>query len=214
MLINNLKENNNNLTKLLANKRIRSLIYFFLWCIFIIVIYLVYLKPIENHSKDNITNNKQTIEDNIVDAKSFADMQEELLSENFAYIFTKNTSEGKIIYKGESLYDEKIGYKESRDGVVKYYIKGDNYYIINYDELTLISKEGFYEEYFDISNIFSLINNINPLIEDNIYLFQKDDINVKITIGVDNISQIEITNGDENYLLEFTNINSIIEIRY
>lgn len=213
MLINRLLKKNpdNKFLKIMANNKIRSIIFLSFWIIFIIIVCFIAgsISQKENNSiNNNVVDNK--IEEIKNDTKTFSELKEELLKDNYSFTFTK-TGDNKVICKGDSLNKEKTGYKETNEGIIKYYINDDKYYYVENGVLVETEKENIYEESFDLNIIFDKISNINPIINNDSYVFENETIYVKILLDDNHISSIEVNN---DIRLEFYNINKLEQINY
>ena len=216
MLINKLKEKypNNLFLKLLANKRFRSLIYLIFWCLFILIIYLTVLAPLEKNINNNLNN---TISNEIESQEDIFDLnkaKENLLNYNFSYIYTYQDNNIKITYNGSRINNNQTGYKELNNEIIKYQIINNEYYTISNDNPILIDNEIILNDYFNLEYIFNLITNTNCEIIDNILNFQFMDIYVNMVISKENIVQIIINKDEQVFDLKFANINLITDLNY
>ena len=212
-----MKNNDNVFAYVWNNRRLRSLIFLIFWVIFIVFLFVKYAIPYEK-SLANQTNNttlekeEETGETEI----TFLDLKNSLLRYNFEYIYTVTTPTEKIIYKGTMLANETIGYKESSMGIEKYYINGMQIYkdVLGERVLQADKNTDVYNGYLSVDKIMDLLTGQNYNYSDNQYDFQINEVYVKISVAEDNISKIEILNGNDNYLLEFSSVNEINSLNY
>lgn len=208
-----LKDNINNLWQ---NKRARSAIFLLFWVAFIVYLFVAYAIPYEKEKANNTVTN-EVLEDNEGNEEIyFSDLKLSLLRYNFNYVYTVTTLDEKIIYKGTMLGNETTGYKESALGIEKYYLNGMQIYkdVLGEKVLQLDKTTNVYNSYLSVDYIMDLIEGKEAIINDNQYDFQIDSVYVKISIANDNIAKIEVIDGNNNYLLEFSNVNEVNELNY
>jgi len=213
-----LEKKDNLIVKAFKNKKIRSVIFLTLWIIFIVFLFVKYAIPYEkikaNQTNNTAGNEVLENEDDIV--IPFNDMKKSLLKYNFNYTYTVNDENGKVIYKGTMFGNETLGYKESQSGIEKYYVKGTEIYKEVLGDRVLVTDKSLnvYNNYLSVDYIMDMLTDAEYTYQDNQYGFQINDVYVKIVLGVDNIKKIEITDQNNNYLLEFSNVNEITELTY
>ncbi len=202
---------NNKLFTVMANKKIKALVYLIMWLIFIFFICVIYIKPaseyLNNVSSNEVSDNndKKDIDTSV----SFAVMKQKLLEKNFSYVYKHNNDE---VYRGDSLGNQNSGYQESSEGIRRYYLDGEHEYDVSFGVYKEIDYEELFKTYFNIDYLFSLMNDQWVIVFDNTVSFTSDDLNIKIFNNNKNIEKIEITKDDEFYSLEFNNIGQITEI--
>lgn len=184
----------------------KSLIKLILWFVFIVILVLFFRSSEDN--KDNVsdTSNEEVID---VTFKEYALMQNELLTLGYAYKYFVSDN---TIYQGNVCNNIINGYKESEDGIIKYQIIDNIVYKLELDKKTEISD--LYKEedkiYLDINNLFEDLKHYMYKTEkqDNkrIITYKKDGYQVVVYTSLDNITNINISNNDKTYNLEFTNI--------
>ena len=208
-------KDNNFFVRFWKNQRSRSALFLLLWLVFIGYVIVTYAIPYEK-GKVNNTNNEVNVEEDYDEAIYFEDLKNSLQKYNFDYIYTVNINNEKIIYKGTMLGNETSGYKESVLGIEKYYIVGTQIYKEVLGERILVTDKdtNVYNGYLSIDKIMEMIFEKEYTKSENEYTFQIDAIYVKMRIANDNIVQIEIVDGNNNYLLEFSNVNEIKELNY
>ena len=200
----------NLLFKLMANKRFSSLIYLIMWFIAILIMYFIFIAPFDSDQNNlNTTNEVETIED--IEITPFETMKNNLLENNYSYVYHLNDD---VIYRGDVLGTQTAGYQETYEGIKRYYIDGDKAYNVNFGVLTEIDYEEVFKTYFNVSYIFSLIENHSPIIVDNIYSYKIDSNYINIVTDSENIQSIEISWDENKYVLELSNIGKITEISY
>lgn len=184
----------------------KSLIKLILWLVFIIILVLFFRSSEGN--KDNVsdTSNEEVID---VTFKEYALMQNELLTLDYTYKYLVSDN---TMYQGNVCNNITNGYKENEDGIIKYQIIDDIAYKVELDKKTEISD--LYKEedkiYLDINNLFEDLKHYMYTTEkqDNkrIITYKKDGYQVIVYTSIDNITNINVTNNDKTYNLEFTNI--------
>lgn len=206
------KHPKNNFLKIMANKKVRSAIYLLLWIIAIFIVYIVFLKPVEDYNKSHPkTNEVIENDDNIQEEITFESMMNKLLIRNYHYVFKLNDD---VSYYGDYLDNKSVGYKETTDNIIKYYIDGNDFYEVSQGILSKKDDEEVFSTYFNVDYINDLIKDHNPIITSNIYNFEIDNKYVKITIDDTNISDIELNIDDDIYTMRFSSIGSINTIEY
>ena len=204
----------NNFLKIMANKRIRSAVYLLLWFIAIGIVYIVYLKPIEDYNKNHPKNSINEVS-NITNEENnnitFEDMKNTLLNSNFAYVYKYNN---EVVYKGEILGTKSTGYRETNDGIIKYYLEDGKEYEVSFGVLKETEYDLLFDTYFSVDYIFNLIKNYDSNEVENGMAFQNGSIYIKILDDNYNIKSIEILIDDDRYYLEFSKIGEINIINY
>ncbi|MBE6148677.1 MAG: hypothetical protein E7167_04260 [Firmicutes bacterium] len=211
------KSDKNFFVEIWQNQRTRSAIFLLFWVIFIGYVIINYAVPYERNKANNTTND--LVEDNPVEEDGsiyFEDLKNSLQRYNFDYVYTITTPLEKVIYKGTMLGNETVGYKESAMGIEKYYVKGVQIYKDVLGEKVLVTDKdvNVYNGLLSVDKIIELINNNEYTQSDNEYNFQIEALCVKISVAHENIAKIEIIDGNNNYLLEFSNVNEVEELNY
>ncbi|MBE6155868.1 MAG: hypothetical protein E7164_03820 [Firmicutes bacterium] len=210
-------EKNNLLINLWQNKRVRAIIFLIFWIFFIVYVFAEFVSPYQKYLA-NQTNNTVSPEEDNEHSESiyFEDLKQSLLRYNFDYVYTVTSLDARVIYKGTMMGNETTGYKESVLGIEKYYLNGVQIYkdelgnrVLQEDKTTNV-----YNGYLSVDKIIELLEGQTYTKFDNEYRFQINGVYVKIVVANDNIARIEIIEGDNNYLLEFSNVNEIKELNY
>ena len=201
------------LYQIMAHKKIRAAIYLVLWCIFILFIYMVYLKPIENynktHPRQEITDTEKEEITEKTTALSFEDKKNKLLTKNFAYVYKYNKD---TVYRGKILGDKNVGYKETKDGIEKYYIDNDKAYDVSFGVQREIELDELFTTYFDVAYLFNYIANEPSIVLDKMYNYHIEETTINIFTDENNITRIEVITDEDNYYLEFSQVGEIKEV--
>ncbi len=170
----------------------KSLIKLLLWLVFIGVIYIVFInigsnKPIENKEVE-----KEQIKENILD----------LNNKNYTYTYKINTLDDYIIFNGYVLNNIDIGYKETKDKIIKYQIENNLVYEINFEEQKEIFDlyDNLIREFLDYNSLYNIIKKIK--IEEDNWEFNYQDYLFKIN-NLDNGFNIIINNDIVTYDLTY-----------
>ena len=141
-----------------------------------------------------------------------------LENDNYSYIYELTKGEGKTIFRGVKLDKRSLGYKETKDKTIRYYIDDQvyeitlgekttinnlydniNYKLINMDfiieEITTIEgelKEENYEKYYTYSDIL-------------------DNVAINVYFNEDNITKITTTDNESTTILIFSKLGEITE---
>lgn len=194
-------------TKFWSNKRLRALVLLPLYLIFIAIAFSViadqsqYVHPDEGDFE---------IKEEIV---TFSDMKEEIYLYNFDYKLTVKNNDDITIYKGSSFNsDEAVLYKEDTNEINEFYKKDGKVYSVVLGVLneTILSDV----EMLNLDYIFNKIENIEPDVLDDEFIFSTSDIYVKIKVLDNSFSTIEINENTLNLVYEFSNIGKITNISY
>lgn len=197
----------------------KSLTKLLLWILFIVIVLGAFIMQ----EKDNIDeyqmpSNEVKDEENQVNDnnfKKYSDMQDELLNNNYLYKYVITNNEEKVMFTGIKNDNEDTGYKETKDGIIKYQIIDGIVSQINMDEITNIDNlyENIDSNYLDISLLF---NNLSEYLystkkEDSkrTITYDKDGYKVSVITNMENIEKIEITVDEWIYELNFYNVNNI-----
>ena len=203
LIVNYLKKKDpdNKFVKAWENKRLHALMCLGLWIIFFIFIFLVFIIPYNHESKNVTTHPKESL-------VTLEDMKEKLISGSYEFKYTVKNDSGATIYSGNKNGDVITGYKED-SSITKYEILNGTVYKLVMDEKVLY--DGLYENVnenlLSLEYIFSLeYDKDNMKIEGNTLSYETLNGIVKITSNDKNIEKVEITNENDNYILEFSNI--------
>ena len=209
----------------MEGKKINPFLKFAIWMVVIIIMVAVgFVKTNnENHWLDDLDTTESSREassENTSKEASFQSMREALSSNNYDFVFTIN-NDFKYTFTGRRCNELETGFKETKDGIIKYIINNDKktYKIVN-DENEEISDlyTGFDSSYLDINSLFSNLKNIiYSVIEDsagNTYIYDMNDYKVEFKTNNIEITSIIITTENTTYNLEFSNIGKCAKIDF
>lgn len=188
----------------------KSTIKFAAWMIFIIILIVIF--AINGKPENNNINNTQEKNEEIISFEKYETMQDNLLNGCFNYeykIIEKNIT---TIYTGKKLNDTEIGYKETKDGIIKYIKDKDITYKVVLDE-----KEELPNLYDEADKSFLNINIIFENLKEYLYNitknestreinYNKEGYKVVVKTDLKNITNITIENENKTYELQFTNV--------
>lgn len=114
------------------------------------------------------------------------------------------TLETHIYFNGKVNNNIEEGYKETDDGITKYYIDNTGVYevTINNKVLTTDLYKDLEEKYFNRTELLHILSKINYDKNENIYSFKSDMIEYQIEVENDLISKIIII--EQNKIYNFT----------
>lgn len=200
----------------------KALTKLLLWVVFIVIVLGAFIMQEKDNIDDyQMPSNEVTDEENQDDDnnfKKYSDMQEELLNNNYLYKYIITNSEEKIVFSGIKNGTNETGYKETKDGIIKYQIIDGTINQINMDEITNIDNlyENIDRNYLDISLLF---NNLSEYLystekEDSkrTITYDKDGYKVSVITNLESIEKIQITVDEWIYELNFYNVNNISKI--
>ena len=207
------------LKKLKETSKGRALLKLIHWSIFfaLILVICLFSSIISNNSqktspKTEETTPKEVIPEDILQPDIFITTINNLNSNSYNYNYEIVINNIKYIYNGTKTPTTDIGYKESPNGTIKYYIDSTGTYSETTSGRTLITD--LYAEinpdYLDFNYIRELIPTLEFKLNNNYtnnYLYEalKDDINYQIELEKNtyNLKYIKITNPTFNYNLTF-----------
>jgi len=204
----------------IANEKIGSIIKLGLWLIFIIILFLL-----SNFSDKKEIKHITDIKDNINEKLSYDEILNNL-NNNFEYEYFIRIGNNEYNYVGKRLEKENGFIQESgfctkkiddnNNELFNYYIDNGYTYKVENGGLDKIDTiyEGINENYVEINKIKDIIKNKEYVVENNIYSYNIDEINLKIYIIEDSINKIEINTNEDNYILTFGNIGLVKDIKY
>lgn len=189
-------------------KRINACIKLGLWAVFITVILIVFSLSNRNNPLKTDENEKDEVE---VKEKfdTFDNMQDKLLKNSFDYTFTITSGATKTLFSGTKCNNVDSGYKETENGILKYVIEDGIIYKNNLGNMEVITNlyEGLKEEYLNIETLFknlkSYIYHIEKENDKRTVTYKKEEYQVKVITNLENIETVEITDGDDTYILNF-----------
>lgn len=158
--------------------------------------------------ESDINRRRNSVKDEEKKVLSFKEKQEKLLKEDHTYKYTISKSD-TIIYDGKIENGEEYGYKDGKEGIIKYRIAGGKTYKItnNTEEEYNNLYDDLDNRYLDVNNIFNLINSSSAMIDrqnkEVIYEYVIEENNYKIYTNEIEIYKINIVTKDGSYTLEF-----------
>lgn len=188
----------NTFLRLLANKKIRQVIALLFWIAFILIVIFVIIKPNLNNVQEPKNEKKEIV-------KSYYDSYKNILiSKNYDYKYDINKEGIHTIYEGKMENDIQTGYVESSLGINKYYFDQTGFYNVLGEEKTLVEKEEIFDTYLNIDYLISIMDQYDE--QEGIITFQKEGLYGKMYL-VDDTLKLEISENENNYLLEFYNFD-------
>lgn len=150
------------------------------------------------------------------------DMKDNLLKNNYKYVYTINNNDQKIVYSGERLKDEEIGTKETVNETIKYYVDGNEYYQLKMgDEVSI---DNLYDNIdinlLDSEYIINLIKDKSTIIDKKDKLkeynynfsIEDKDISISLFTNEKEIVEIDISHNDITYVLKYSDIGKISKL--
>ena len=197
-------------------ERGKAAIKLILWAIFIVILIVIVLfserdtirEQFNNSGEDNTTvETPEPAEEE--DFLSFTTMQENLLNNNYEYIYTISNSLGTYIYTGIKNPDKEMGYREDSNGIIKYFITNDVTYRVNLDTTEVITDLYLNVDasYLNLEVLFANLSeylyttNTNQDIRTITY--NKEGYQVIITTNTSMITNITIMVDDTTYDLDY-----------
>lgn len=209
-------ENNN----FWQTNRGKALVKLGAWFIFIIAL-IVFVLVSENNnsynqesevSKDNTEENKNQSE--VYKFALFNEMINNLLNSNYEYNFNITNNERTYIYNGIKCNNVYLGYKETNEGIIKYYQDDNNIYQVILNNYVPINN--LYEEvdtsFIDLNVLFNNLNeylyNTTKNEDTRIITYDKDGYQVTITTNLEAITNINILADTGTYNLSFNIVDT------
>ena len=197
-------------------ERGKAAIKLILWAIFIVILIVIVLfserdtirEQFNNSGEDNTTvETPEPAEEE--DFLSFTTMQENLLNNNYEYVYTISKSLGTYIYTGIKNPDKEMGYREDSNGIIKYFIVDGVTYRVNLDTTEVITDLYLNVDasYFNLEVLFANLSeylyttNTNQDIRTITY--NKEGYQVIITTNTSMITNITIMVDDTTYDLDY-----------
>ena len=146
----------------------KSTIKFVAWMIFIIILIVIF--AINGKQENNNINNTQEKNEEIISFEKYETMQDNLLNGCFNYEYKIIEENITTIYTGKKLNDTEIGYKETKDGIIKYIKDKDITYKVVLDE-----KEELPNLYDEEDKSFLNINIIFENLKEYLYNITKNE---------------------------------------
>lgn len=160
------------------------------------------LNPPILENNPSLDNENFTMNDLII-------LEQKLLNNSYHYLYEITINENKYIFNGEQT-SINTGYKETNEGIVKYYI--DETGIYQETPTSKIPINNLYENlnsnYFDLTYVFGTINTLELTKDltnaelDSIYKLEDEENIYQIKIANDNIIELKITSKTNNYIYD------------
>lgn len=188
----------------------KAAIKFGLWMIFIILLIVVGVfnnKDISNAQKPEEPKEE---EKEVLEFKNFDTMQTDLINGNYEYVYKININEENYVFSGVKCNNKSTGYKESKDGVIKYVIDGDKVYknVLDKLEETNDLYEGIDSNFLNVKTLFNNLKeylyNVEKNTDKRTITYNKEGYGVVVKTDLENITSIEIKLEEATYSLEFT----------
>lgn len=195
----------------------KATIKFAAWMIFIIVLIVVF--AINGRQENNNANNPEVKKEEIASFEKYETMQENLLNGCFNYEYKVIEENITTIYTGEKLNDAEIGYKETKDGIIKYIKDKDITYKVVLDEKEELQNlfdetdESFLNINIIFENLKEYLYNITKNESTREINYNKDGYKVVVKTDLKNITNITIENENKTYELQFTNVDKCDNIK-
>ncbi len=196
-----------------------AIFFFFLFLFLIISAIITKTRPAVSPT---ITNKPDTPikEDtsNESKPKSLSELATNLLKSTYDYNYEITISEDKYIYNGHKTLDFDTGYKETNDGIIKYYI--DNTGTFKETTTEKIPLDNLYEnlniEYLTLESIFETFAKLEFTLnkehdcQNDLYMASDNLNNYEYETNGEEILFIKIYNQDYNYYLSFSEVKEVI----
>ncbi len=189
------------------DNRKHSIIMLAIYSIFLIVVVItvrtgsdssVKTKEIDDSKTSNIKEEDKSLDESNINNKNLRKESDV----NYSYMYTV-TIDGEVEnYIGKKCDDkEKFSYIKG-DNSFEYAIKDDNYFILEGDIYHITDKLDSYFKYCDIEKILSIVEEIEPVIEDDKLIFNVENSKLSYVFG-DVIS--DQTSGLNNIAIKISN---------
>ena len=204
---------NNNFWQTERGKAIIKLGGWFIFIIALIIFVLVSEKNANNNVIDDTNSNKDEVTETY-EFLLFSEMINNLINGNYEYSYNITSNNINYIYEGIKCNNEELGYKESIDKIIKYYINDQNTYQVILNEYVEITNlyEGIDTNFINLDVLFNNLNEYlyNTVKNENtrVITYDKDGYKVSITTDLENITNISITTDNSIYNLDFNVINT------
>ena len=204
---------NNNFWQTERGKAIIKLGGWFIFIIALIIFVLVSEKNANNNVIDDTNSNKDEVTETY-EFLLFSEMINNLINGNYEYSYNITSNNIDYIYEGIKCNNEELGYKESIDKIIKYYINDQNTYQVILNEYVEITNlyEGIDTNFINLEVLFNNLNEYlyNTVKNENtrVITYDKDGYKVSITTDLENITNISITTDNSIYNLDFNVINT------
>ena len=206
-------ESNNSFWKTERGKALIKLIAWFIFIAFLIVFVLFSDKKYSN-VVDEANNSNENNSEETYTFVLFKDMITKLLEGNYEYSFNIVNNATTYVFNGIQCNNISLGYKETSDGIIKYYVDENNTYQVILDELLPITNlyEGIDINYLDLDMLFNNLNEYLYTVEKNnatrTITYNKEGYQVVVMTDLKNITNINITSDIGVYNLDFRMIDT------
>ena len=186
------------------------------WFIFIIAL-IIFVLVSEKNANNNVIDDTNSDKDEVTETYEFllfSEMINNLINGNYEYSYNITSNNINYIYEGIKCNKEELGYKESIDKIIKYYINDQNTYQVILNEYVEITNlyEGIDTNFINLEVLFNNLNEYlyNTVKNENtrVITYDKDGYKVSITTDLENITNISITTDNSIYNLDFNVINT------
>ena len=186
------------------------------WFIFIIAL-IIFVLVSEKNANNNVIDDTNSDKDEVTETYEFllfSEMINNLINGNYEYSYNITSNNINYIYEGIKCNNEELGYKESIDKIIKYYINDQNTYQVILNEYVEITNlyEGIDTNFINLEVLFNNLNEYlyNTVKNENtrVITYDKDGYKVSITTDLENITNISITTDNSVYNLDFNVINT------
>lgn len=149
---------------------------------------------------------------------TYTKMQENLLKNNYEYKYRIVINDIIYLYEGEKDGINDSGFKTTSDSIIKYSIEDGIIYNIKTDGKEIM--ENLYENidinFIDMNLLFNIVNNMEPQISEESglskYVYRNDNYEILVIVNKEDIEEINIIQGTNEYKLYFTNIGKVAKI--
>lgn len=194
---------------------IKWAIFFFFLFVFLVVSSIITMNRKPNLAPPQVnpsTSNEKDEETSKPITKSFEELQTSLLKGTYNYNYEITVGEAKYIYNGHKTPDVETGYKETNEGIIKYYIDDTGIFKETTTEKVRIDNlyENLNTEYLDLVSIFKIFAKIEFVLNEsnestNHLYVGKDPLNsYEYETNGEEILFIRIYNTEYNYYLSFS----------
>ncbi len=186
------------------------------WFIFIIAL-IIFVLVSEKNANNSVIDDTNSDKDEVTETYEFllfSEMINNLINGNYEYSYNITSNNINYIYEGIKCNNEELGYKESIDKIIKYYINDQNTYQVILNEYVEITNlyEGIDTNFINLDVLFNNLNEYlyNTVKNENtrVITYDKDGYKVSITTDLENITNISITTDNSVYNLDFNVINT------
>ncbi len=162
------------------------------------------------------SNNNDEVEE--VKALTYSDKVKMIEDNNYSYVFDLTKGSEKVIFSGIKLAKRELGYKETENKTIKYYID-DQIYEVTLGELKPVDDlyDDINSELIDMVYIIDTIKNMDGELKENSYekYYLYDDIlnNIKTSVYFNDkkITKIVTTDNETTAVLTFDKFGEITE---